>query len=92
MFPPKRTKDLKTWITGLHESLSRAGPHLSQDARLSPTDGGSEVVLFIHLAIPKEARAPMLRYVKQYASESGWVVKEMRLTSRYLTFKTASKP
>ena len=90
MYPPKKTDDITEWLSGLLESLSRAGLEFGANIGLDETAVGYEVKVFLQAPIPEAGWGPLKEYIPAYSIQAGWFVEDLRQTRRTLSF-TASK-
>ena len=68
-------------------SLGRAGGGFRQDVLAEPEEQDLRVTVGLADAIPKEAKNAVRDFLKGYAEESGWRVKDLSLKKTYLRFK-----
>lgn len=90
MYPPKRTENVTEWLSGLLDSLSRAGLEFVRDIGLDETADGYHVIVLLRVPIPKEGWEALKNYIPTYSFVCGWRVEKLRHTKSTLTF-TASK-
>lgn len=85
VFPPSPNEDLQKVVTGMWESLQRAGEHFDGEAQILPREGGSDVVLYLKERVPKDAPRFIKSFVLEYMKQSGWKAERLRMQNGYLT-------
>ena len=90
MFPPARCEKVTTWLTGLFESLARAGLPLGPNVKLDELENCYEVRAALLSPIPGSGWKFLRNYILEYSQECGWKVKELKRTNYFLSFKASA--
>lgn len=92
MFPPTPSDKPEVWMTGLWQSLARAGSHFGEGGYLDLDDKGRTYVR-VKMAEPlaKDVKKPVVEYMKQYANACGWGL-QVKFEKNYIALIAVSKP
>ena len=92
MFPPKPSDNPDAWLTSLWQSLMRAGDHFAEGGELHRDDEGrASLRIRMSTPLPKEAKKPVVAYMKQYAQACGWGMR-VKFEKNYIALIATSKP
>ncbi len=90
MFPPKPTEIAEEWVSGLWESLQRAGDDFLDTAYVEPLDDKTvEVVLYAKNPISTASQPYISNYAMEYGRACGWLVKHVRFRPGYVAFEAS---
>lgn len=89
MYPPKRTENITEFLEHLLTSAQRAGLEFDWNVGLDESSSGYDVKVRLVLPIAKEGWPALKEYITTYSLVSGWSVKQLRYTLRWLTFTTS---
>lgn len=84
MFPPQPNEDLQKVVSGMWESLQRAGGHFGGEAQVASREDGFDVVLYLKEKLPAGSSAYIKPFVLEYLKQAGWKVERLRMQKGYL--------
>lgn len=91
MFPPKPSDNPHEWLTGLWQSLMRAGDHLAEGGQLQEDEEGrTHLRIRMNAPMPKDVKKPILEYMRQYARACGWKM-QVKFEKNYICLIASSK-
>jgi hypothetical protein len=81
------------WVKELRESLQRAGDHISEEhetLHLEARDGSGDIFVFrLWHQLPTDAKSHVSAYIRGFAEEHGWKVKNVRHRKFSIEIKVA---
>lgn len=85
MFPPKIAESLEEGISNLWASLERGSEgQWDSEATIVPDGDNTRVALHLHWPLPETAKTCVAAYAKSYMLRSGWKVRSVKVTKRYV--------
>jgi hypothetical protein len=87
MFPPKRTSDPHTLVTGLWSSLNSVGDQFDDQCILEPAKDGYLVFLKLKDSLTSDSITAIRVYMKKYAEAAGWAIPGVVFAKRYIRFR-----